>query len=62
LGVLLSPPPPPPSPPPPPPPPTRPLATARDGVTTMAVVKAARRSAELEGAEVTVAPLQEVSL
>lgn len=42
--------------------PHRPLATAADGVTTMAVVEAARRSAELDGAEVTVAPLQEVSL
>jgi predicted dehydrogenase len=31
-------------------------ATARDGATAMAVVEAARRSAELEGAEVTVAP------
>jgi predicted dehydrogenase len=35
-----------------------PLATARDGATAMAVVEAARRSAELDGAEVTVAPLQ----
>jgi predicted dehydrogenase len=34
-----------------------PLATARDGVTAMAIVKAARRSAKLDGAEVTVAPL-----
>ncbi|MFL5873766.1 MAG: Gfo/Idh/MocA family protein [Solirubrobacterales bacterium] len=34
------------------------LATARDGVTAMAVVEAARRSAELEGAEVTVAPAE----
>ena len=33
------------------------LATARDGVATMAVVEAARRSAQLDGAEVTVAPL-----
>jgi len=31
-----------------------PIATARDGVTTMAIVEAARRSAELDGAEVTV--------
>lgn len=31
-----------------------PLATARDGVTPMAVVEAARRSATLDGAEVTV--------
>jgi predicted dehydrogenase len=35
----------------------RPLATARDGVAAMAVVEAARRSAELGGAEVTVAPI-----
>jgi predicted dehydrogenase len=35
-----------------------PLATATDGATVMAVVEAARRSAELDGAEVTVAPLQ----
>lgn len=41
--------------------PHRPLATAADGVTTMAVVEAARRSAELEGAEVTVAPTTEVA-
>jgi len=34
-----------------------PLATAADGVTAMAVVEAARRSSELGGAEVTVAPL-----
>lgn len=34
-----------------------PLATAADGATAMAVVEAARRSAELDGAEVTVAPL-----
>jgi predicted dehydrogenase len=33
-----------------------PLATAADGVAAMAVVEAARRSAELDGAEVTVAP------
>lgn len=37
------------------------LAIAADGVTTMAVVEAARRSAELGGAEVTVAPMTEVS-
>ncbi|HST68733.1 MAG TPA: Gfo/Idh/MocA family oxidoreductase [Solirubrobacterales bacterium] len=37
-------------------PPDRPLATALDGATAMAVVEAARRSAELGGAEVTVAP------
>jgi len=37
------------------------LATARDGVTAMAVVEAARRSAELNGAEVTVEPVAEVS-
>ena len=37
--------------------PHRPLATAADGLAAMAVVKAARRSAQLEGAEVTVAPL-----
>ncbi len=37
--------------------PHRPLATALDAVTAMAVVEAARRSAELGGAEVTVAPL-----
>lgn len=36
--------------------PHRPLATARDGAVAMAVVEAARRSAELNGAEVTVAP------
>lgn len=35
--------------------PHRPLATATDGATAMAVVEAARRSAELDGAEVTVA-------
>jgi predicted dehydrogenase len=33
------------------------LATARDGATAMAVAEAARRSADLNGAEVTVAPL-----
>ncbi len=33
------------------------LATARDGVTAMAIVEAARSSAKLEGAEVTVEPL-----
>jgi hypothetical protein len=37
--------------------PHRPLATAQDGIATMAVVEAARRSAALDGAEVTVAPL-----
>jgi predicted dehydrogenase len=37
--------------------PRRLLATARDGVTAMAVVEAVRRSAALDGAEVTVAPL-----
>jgi len=37
--------------------PHRPPATAADGVTAMAVIEAARRSAELEGAEVTLAPL-----
>lgn len=42
--------------------PHRPLATARDGATAMAVVEAARRSAELEGAEVTVAPPQVAAL
>jgi hypothetical protein len=35
-------------------------ATARDGAIAMAVVEAARRSAQLGGAEVTVAPLAEV--
>jgi predicted dehydrogenase len=35
-------------------------ATAHDGVAAMAVVEAARRSAELDGAEVTVAPMAEV--
>ncbi len=38
--------------------PDRLLATARDGATAMSVVEAARRSAELDGAEVTVAPLK----
>lgn len=38
-----------------------PLASAADGVTAMAVVDAARRSAALGGAEVTVAPVAEVS-
>ena len=38
-----------------------PLAHAADGVTAMAVVEAARRSAALSGAEVTVAPVAEVS-
>jgi hypothetical protein len=33
------------------------IATAADGVAAMAVVEAARRSADLNGAEVTVAPL-----
>jgi predicted dehydrogenase len=37
------------------------LSTARDGVTAMAVVEAARRSAELGGAEVTVDPVAEVT-
>lgn len=37
--------------------PHRSLATAADGATAMAVVEAARRSAELGGAEVTVAPV-----
>ncbi|HVD40374.1 MAG TPA: Gfo/Idh/MocA family oxidoreductase [Solirubrobacterales bacterium] len=37
--------------------PHRPLATAQDGIAAMAVVEAARRSSELGGAEVTVAPL-----
>jgi predicted dehydrogenase len=35
-----------------------PLAGARDGVAAMAVVEAARRSSELGGAEVTVAPVE----
>lgn len=38
-----------------------PLASAADGTTAMAIVEAARRSAELSGAEVTVAPLEAVS-
>lgn len=38
-----------------------PLASAADGVTAMAVVDAARRSTALGGAEVTVAPVAEVS-
>ncbi|HEY3492943.1 MAG TPA: hypothetical protein VGK43_08315, partial [Solirubrobacterales bacterium] len=38
-----------------------PLAGAADAATAMAVVEAARRSAELNGAEVTVAPVAEVS-
>lgn len=37
------------------------IATARDGATAMAIVEAARRSAALDGAEVTVAPVAEVS-
>lgn len=37
--------------------PHRPLATAADGATAMAIVEAARSSAELGGAEVTVAPV-----
>ncbi|HEX7278463.1 MAG TPA: hypothetical protein VF255_02460, partial [Solirubrobacterales bacterium] len=41
--------------------PNRSLATACDGVTAMAVVEAARRSNELGGAEVTVAPVPEVA-
>jgi predicted dehydrogenase len=41
--------------------PHRPLATAHDGAVTMAVVAAARRSAELKGAEVTVVPVEEVA-
>ena len=36
--------------------PHRPLATAADGIAAMATVEAARRSAELNGTEVTVAP------
>jgi predicted dehydrogenase len=35
----------------------RPVATAGDGAVVMAVVEAVRRSAELDGAEVTVAPV-----
>ena len=38
-----------------------PLATARDGAAAMAIVEAARRSAGLGGAEVTVEPLAEMS-
>jgi predicted dehydrogenase len=38
-----------------------PLATAADAMTAMAIVEAARRSAALGGAEVTVAPIAEVS-
>jgi len=41
-------------------PPQSPLATAADGVAAMAVVEAAHRSAELGGAEVTVAPVAEI--
>jgi predicted dehydrogenase len=41
--------------------PDRSLASATDGVTAMAVVEAARHSAELDGAEVTVAPAAEVA-
>lgn len=37
------------------------IATAQDGATAMAVVEAARRSAELEGAEVTVPHLERAS-
>ena len=37
------------------------LATARDGVAAMAVIEAARRSAALGGAEVTVTPVTEAS-
>ena len=36
------------------------IATAREGATVMAIVEAARRSAALDGAEVTVAPVAEV--
>jgi predicted dehydrogenase len=39
----------------------RPLATAQEGATAMSVVESARRSAELGGAEVTVAPTKEVA-
>jgi predicted dehydrogenase len=35
-----------------------PVATAHDGIVAMAIVEAARRSADLGGAEVTVAPLR----
>jgi len=38
-----------------------PIATAADGVRAMAIVEAARQSATLDGAEVTVAPLAEMS-
>lgn len=38
-----------------------PVATAQDGITTMAIVEAARRSSELEGAEVTVEPVAEAA-
>lgn len=38
-----------------------PLASAADGVAAMAIVEAARRSAALDGAEVTVAPVAEIS-
>lgn len=41
--------------------PHRLIATARDGATAMAVVEAARHSAELGGAEVTVSPAAEVA-
>jgi len=41
--------------------PHRLLANAADGATAMAVVEATRRSAELNGAEVTVAPVAEVA-
>jgi predicted dehydrogenase len=41
--------------------PRRPLATARDGTTAMAVVEAARHSAELGGAEVAIAPVVEAA-
>jgi predicted dehydrogenase len=41
--------------------PHRPPATAHDGALAMAVVEAARRSAELDGAEVTVVPTTEVA-
>jgi predicted dehydrogenase len=51
----------PPHPGPPPAHPSRSLATAINGTVTMAVVEAARRSAELDGAEVTVAPVAEVA-
>lgn len=37
------------------------IATARDGVTAMAIVEATRRSVALGGAEVTIAPVAEVS-